>query len=162
MQKRPGLEARRPSRARAASASRLDQRMSEAVLGLLREGGPAAVTMESVAARAGIAKTSIYRRHANRGELLTAVLTVAIGTPGGAPRGNRAGEDSDRSGPGVAPDDRRPRPRGSRRHRGELRPRVHRACSARLSAPTTERWSPASGATPRPAGSAETSTPKES
>jgi len=37
--------------------------------------------MENVAARAGTAKTSIYRRHANRGELLTAVLQVAIGTP---------------------------------------------------------------------------------
>ena len=40
--------------------------MEDAVLGLLREGGPDAVTMENVAARAGIAKTSIYRRHANR------------------------------------------------------------------------------------------------
>lgn len=39
------------------------------------------MTMENVAARAGIAKTSIYRRHANRSELLTAVLEVAIGTP---------------------------------------------------------------------------------
>ncbi len=39
------------------------------------------MTMESVAARAGVAKTSVYRRHANRGELLTAVLKVAIGTP---------------------------------------------------------------------------------
>jgi AcrR family transcriptional regulator len=59
----------------------LDQRIDDAVLGLLREGGPDAVTMENVAARAGVAKTSIYRRHANRGELLTAVLQIAIGTP---------------------------------------------------------------------------------
>jgi AcrR family transcriptional regulator len=51
------------------------------VLALLREGGPDVVTMESVAARAGIAKTSIYRRHANRGELLTAVLKAAVGKP---------------------------------------------------------------------------------
>jgi AcrR family transcriptional regulator len=49
------------------------------VLALLREGGPAAVTMEGVATHAGVAKTSIYRRYRNRGELLTAVLTDAIG-----------------------------------------------------------------------------------
>ena len=47
--------------------SELDQRIADATLTLLREGGPAAVTMESVAARAGVAKTSVYRRHANRG-----------------------------------------------------------------------------------------------
>jgi len=39
------------------------------------------VTMEGVAARSGVAKTSIYRRYRNRGELLTAVLTHAIGVP---------------------------------------------------------------------------------
>ena len=70
-----------PARAGRPRQADLDQRIGDAVLGLLREGGPDAVTMESVAARAGTAKTSIYRRHANRGELLTAVLQVAIGTP---------------------------------------------------------------------------------
>ena len=70
-----------PARAGRPRQADLDQRIGDAVLGLLREGGPDAVTMENVAARAGIAKTSIYRRHANRGELLTAVLQVAIGTP---------------------------------------------------------------------------------
>lgn len=39
------------------------------------------MTVEAVAAQAGVAKTSIYRRHANRGELLTVVLREAIGTP---------------------------------------------------------------------------------
>ena len=39
------------------------------------------MTMEGVAARSGVAKTSIYRRYPNRGELLTAVLTNAIGVP---------------------------------------------------------------------------------
>ena len=39
------------------------------------------MTMEGVAARSGVAKTSIYRRYRNRGELLTAVLTNAIGVP---------------------------------------------------------------------------------
>ena len=70
--------ASRPGRPRQAD---LDQRLEAAVLALLRQGGPAAVTMEGVAARAGVAKTSIYRRHANRGELLTAVLANAIGVP---------------------------------------------------------------------------------
>jgi AcrR family transcriptional regulator len=37
--------------------------------------------MEGVAARSGVAKTSIYRRHGNRGELLTTVLSNAIGVP---------------------------------------------------------------------------------
>ncbi len=70
-----------PARVGRPRQADLDRRISDAVLALLREGGPAAVTMESVAARAGIAKTSIYRRHTNRGELLTAVLRVAIGAP---------------------------------------------------------------------------------
>ena len=68
----------RPGRPRQAD---LDQRLESAVLALLREGGPAAVTMEGVAAKSGVAKTSIYRRHHNRGELLTAVLSNAIGVP---------------------------------------------------------------------------------
>jgi AcrR family transcriptional regulator len=68
----------RPGRPRQAD---LDQRLEAAVLALLHEGGPAAVTVEGVAARSGVAKTSIYRRHANRGALLTAVLTNAIGVP---------------------------------------------------------------------------------
>ena len=67
-----------PGRPRRAD---LEARLETAVLALLREGGPAAVTVEGVAARAGVAKTSIYRRHANRGELLTSVLANAIGVP---------------------------------------------------------------------------------
>ena len=34
-----------------------------------------------MATRAGVAKTSIYRRHPNRAALLTAVLANAIGVP---------------------------------------------------------------------------------
>ena len=59
----------------------IDQRVESAVLDLLHAGGPAAVTMEGVAARSGVAKTSIYRRHADRGALLTATLSNAIGEP---------------------------------------------------------------------------------
>ena len=59
----------------------MDQRLQAAVLALLRDGGPGAVTMDRVAATSGVAKTTIYRRHPNRGELLTAVLSAAIGLP---------------------------------------------------------------------------------
>ncbi len=59
----------------------MDQRLHAAVLELLRTGGPGAVTVDRVAATSGVAKTSIYRRHANRSELLTAVLSTAIGLP---------------------------------------------------------------------------------
>lgn len=75
----------RPGRPREAS---VDQRLHAAVLELLRVGGPAAITMDGVASASGVAKTSIYRRHANRGELLTAVLTQAIGVPDGPREGS--------------------------------------------------------------------------
>ena len=68
----------RPGRPREAS---VDQRLHAAVLDLLRERGPGAVTVDGVASASGVAKTSIYRRHANRGELLTSALTDAIGVP---------------------------------------------------------------------------------
>ena len=71
-------ERARPGRPREAS---LDQRLHAAVLELLRTGGPAAITVDAVTSASGVAKTSIYRRYANRGELLTAVLTAAIGRP---------------------------------------------------------------------------------
>lgn len=77
----------RPARPGRPRQPDLDQRLESAVLGLLREGGPSAVTVERVAARSGVAKTSIYRRHANRGELLTAVLENAIGSPSLPPQG---------------------------------------------------------------------------
>ncbi|WP_299931500.1 helix-turn-helix domain-containing protein [uncultured Nocardioides sp.] len=69
-----------PGSGRPREAS-VDQRLHAAVLELLRDGGPGAVTVDRVAATSGVAKTSIYRRHANRGELLTAVLSAAIGLP---------------------------------------------------------------------------------
>jgi AcrR family transcriptional regulator len=69
---------RRPGRPRRPD---VDLRLQSAVLSLLREGGPAAVTVEAVARRSGVAKTTVYRRHADRAELLTSVLDNAIGTP---------------------------------------------------------------------------------
>ena len=76
----PAAEGAAPRSGRPREAS-VDQRLHAAVLALLREGGPGAVTMDRVAATSGVAKTTIYRRHANRGELLRAVLAAAIGLP---------------------------------------------------------------------------------
>lgn len=67
-----------PGRPRRPST---DQRIRDAVLALVRERGPRAVTMEAVAERSGVAKTTIYRRHSDRTDLLRAVLASAIGRP---------------------------------------------------------------------------------
>lgn len=69
---------RPPGRPRLAE---VDQRLQSAVLSLLQSGGPRAVTMEAVATESGVAKTTIYRRHANRGQLLESVLAAAVGSP---------------------------------------------------------------------------------
>lgn len=72
----------RPGRARNAE---IDDRIADATLRLLRDGGPAAVTMEAVAASSGVAKTSVYRRHADRVALLRTVVRQALGAPGDVP-----------------------------------------------------------------------------
>ena len=51
-----------------------DQRITAAALELLRTKGPKAVTVEAVAARADVAKTTIYRRYRDRQQMLTAAL----------------------------------------------------------------------------------------
>ncbi|KUI44933.1 TetR family transcriptional regulator [Mycobacterium sp. IS-1590] len=53
----------------------VDDGITEATLALLRTRGPNAVTVEAVAARSGIAKTTIYRRHRDRRDMLAAALT---------------------------------------------------------------------------------------
>lgn len=61
---------------------RVDDAIAESTLHLLRTGGPRAVTVEAVAAHSGIAKTTIYRRHPNRREMLSSALSaVASPTP---------------------------------------------------------------------------------
>src|SRR5215213_9526346 len=50
----------RPGRPRREET---DRSIREAALRLLRECGPAVVTVEAVAAESGVAKTTIYRRH---------------------------------------------------------------------------------------------------
>lgn len=68
----------RPGRPRSRET---DRRITDAALELLRSGGPAAVTVEAVAAESGVAKTTIYRRHADRDEVLRAALADVIGEP---------------------------------------------------------------------------------
>lgn len=53
----------------------VDIGIADATLDLLRTGGPRSVTVEAVAARSGIAKTTIYRRHRDRREMLTVALS---------------------------------------------------------------------------------------
>lgn len=51
-----------------------EQRIAESVLALLRAKGPKAVTIESVAIHANMARTTIYRRYRDREEMLTGVM----------------------------------------------------------------------------------------
>ena len=78
-----------PTKARANNSdprlSRSDERISKATLQLLQEGGPHAVTVEAVASRSGVAKTTIYRRFANRREMLQAALVGLTQAPEPAP-----------------------------------------------------------------------------
>jgi AcrR family transcriptional regulator len=62
---------------RPARRSQVDDRIFAATLDLLRTRGPLAVSVESVAAASGVAKTTIYRRFENRASLLTAVITAS-------------------------------------------------------------------------------------
>jgi len=52
----------------------LDERITAATLELLRTRGPKAVTIEAVAARTGMARTTIYRRYRDRNEMLAAAM----------------------------------------------------------------------------------------
>lgn len=51
-----------------------DAKIEAAVAELMREGGPTAVTMEAVSERAGVARTTLYRRYTDRLDLLYGVL----------------------------------------------------------------------------------------
>lgn len=60
---------------------RRDAMISAAVLELLRTKGPSSVNVEAVAARAGVAKTTIYRRYRNREEMTAAALSSLTSPP---------------------------------------------------------------------------------
>jgi AcrR family transcriptional regulator len=53
----------------------VDDGIANATLALLRTSGPRSVTVEAVAARSGIAKTTIYRRYRDRRDMLSAALS---------------------------------------------------------------------------------------
>ncbi len=69
-----------PSRAERTSAAIL-----AATREIVAEGGVRALTVEGVAARSGVAKTSIYRRWSGRHELALAVLLELVPDPAAAP-----------------------------------------------------------------------------
>jgi AcrR family transcriptional regulator len=66
--------------ARTPRHPEVDARIFAAALDILRGRGPLAVSVESVAAASGVAKTTIYRRYENRESLLTAAITSAATT----------------------------------------------------------------------------------
>jgi AcrR family transcriptional regulator len=59
---------------KAVRGRAIDARILSVALDILRERGPAAVNIEAVAAKAGIAKTTIYRRYEDRAQLLRAAI----------------------------------------------------------------------------------------
>lgn len=66
--------------ARPPRRAEVDDRIFSAALDILRSRGPLSVSMESVAAASGVAKTTIYRRYENRESLLKAAITSATTT----------------------------------------------------------------------------------
>jgi AcrR family transcriptional regulator len=70
------------------SPSDVEHRIADTALQLLRTGGPRSVTVQAVQSRSGIAKTTIYRRHRDRREMLRAALSELM-TPRRRHRGPR-------------------------------------------------------------------------
>lgn len=56
-------------------------RIIRAALELLRDKGPTAVNIDAVAARSGVARTTIYRRYRSRDELLAAAISEIVDRP---------------------------------------------------------------------------------
>ena len=84
------LAARPPGRPRS---ERADKAIIEATLDLLaEEGGVAGVSIEAVAARAGVGKTTIYRRWPNKEALIIDAL-AALKQPLPAPAGESVRDD---------------------------------------------------------------------
>lgn len=57
----------------AARRGQTDQKILDAVLAIVRRSGLTSVTIDAVAAQSGVAKTTIYRRYADRFELMSGV-----------------------------------------------------------------------------------------
>lgn len=58
-----------------------DEALVEATLALLAEGGYAALTMEAVAAHAGVGKATLYRRWSNKEQLVVDALATLVEAP---------------------------------------------------------------------------------
>lgn len=58
-----------------AGQQTVEDGIADATLRLLRAGGPRSVTVEAVTTHSGIAKTTIYRRHRDRRDMLSAALS---------------------------------------------------------------------------------------
>lgn len=69
-----GEQARPSTPSGRSRRSRTDRKIAEAVLELVRSGGPAAVTIQAVSELSGVARTTLYRRYADRFELLEAIV----------------------------------------------------------------------------------------
>jgi AcrR family transcriptional regulator len=67
-----------PGRPRSTEA---DQAILGAAIKLLKEQGYARMSVEAVAAEAGVGKTTIYRRHENKEELVVAALETIVHQP---------------------------------------------------------------------------------
>lgn len=61
-------------------------RIAETALQLLRTSGPRSVTVQAVQAHSGVAKTTIYRRHRDRRDMLRAALSQLIASTPAPPR----------------------------------------------------------------------------
>jgi len=84
-----GAPIRRPGRPRSAEA---DTAIIDATLELIVDAGIAGLSVESVAARAGVGKATIYRRWANKEELVEDALASLSDALPDVPDGNTARE----------------------------------------------------------------------
>ena len=71
----------RPTRRGRPRQAETDERLLSAAAELLREKGPAGVTVEGVSARSGVARTTIYRRYDTRRQLIAAVIDPIVDRP---------------------------------------------------------------------------------
>lgn len=72
---RQAAESRRPGRPRSEAATRA---ILEAAIDLMAEDGYEGLTMEGVAARAGVGKTTVYRRWASKEALVRATVQAFV------------------------------------------------------------------------------------
>jgi AcrR family transcriptional regulator len=83
-----------PTRGRPRSAE-ADQAITEATIALLEEEGYAAMTMQGVAARAGVSTATLYRRWPSKQDLVVATLKALVPEPQTIDTGSLAGDLSE-------------------------------------------------------------------